>query len=165
MNHGTPIGVFLRVHRRDEGFTLIELMIVVMIIAVLLMIGIPSFLGFRAKSQDRAAQASLITAEKVTYFVILEEGSVPGRAELLAMLPGIESSIDWIDHFDSSTRPNQVSLDETAAHQELALAAYSHSGSCFYLRVINGSPPAKKVVTNAATCQAHDYQIGADTGW
>jgi type IV pilus assembly protein PilA len=153
------------VHRRDDGFTLIELLLVIMIVAVLMLIAIPSFLGFRSKSQDRAAQASLITAEKITYFVILEEGQLPGRAELLARLPIIESAIIWIDHFDDSTDPREVSLDETAGGQQLALAAYSHSGSCFYLRVINGAPPAKKVVTSAATCQAHDFQVGADTGW
>ena len=41
--------------RRDEGFTLIELMVVVMIIAVLIAIAIPSFLGFRSSAQDRSA--------------------------------------------------------------------------------------------------------------
>ncbi len=44
---------------RDEGFTLIELMVVVMIIAVLIAIAIPSFLGFRASAQDRSAQSEL----------------------------------------------------------------------------------------------------------
>ncbi|MEE8497543.1 MAG: prepilin-type N-terminal cleavage/methylation domain-containing protein [Acidimicrobiia bacterium] len=44
---------------RDEGFTLIELMVVVMIIAVLIAIAIPSFLGFRKSAQDRSAQAEL----------------------------------------------------------------------------------------------------------
>jgi type IV pilus assembly protein PilA len=43
----------------SEGFTLIELMVVVMIIAVLIAIAIPSFLGFRKSAQDRAAQSEL----------------------------------------------------------------------------------------------------------
>ena len=43
----------------SEGFTLIELMVVVMIIAVLIAIAIPSFLGFRKSAQDRSAQAEI----------------------------------------------------------------------------------------------------------
>ena len=52
---------------KDEGFTLIELMVVVMIIAVLIAIAIPSFLGFRKSAQDRSAQSELrnvLLAEK-----------------------------------------------------------------------------------------------------
>ncbi|HLE39749.1 MAG TPA: prepilin-type N-terminal cleavage/methylation domain-containing protein [Acidimicrobiia bacterium] len=45
--------------KRDEGFTLIELMVVVMIIAVLIAIAIPSFLGFRKSAQDRSAQSEV----------------------------------------------------------------------------------------------------------
>ena len=47
---------------REEGFTLIELMVVVLIIAVLVAIAIPSFLGFRNRAQDRSAQADLRNA-------------------------------------------------------------------------------------------------------
>lgn len=56
-----------RAMRRDEGFTLIELMVVVMIIAVLIAIAIPSFLGFRSSAQDRSAQSevrNVLLAEK-----------------------------------------------------------------------------------------------------
>lgn len=52
---------------RQGGFTLIELMIVVLIVAILIGIAIPTFLGARTRSQDRAAQVdlrqSLLTAK------------------------------------------------------------------------------------------------------
>lgn len=48
-----------RMGKREEGFSLIELMIVVLIIAILIAIAIPTFLGARTKSQDRAAQVVL----------------------------------------------------------------------------------------------------------
>ncbi len=150
---------------RSDGFTLIELMVVVMIIAVLIAIAIPSFLGFRAGAQDRAAQATLTTAEKVANLVLIDEGTFPNKAVLLVLLPTIESSIEWIDHQDSSTGPLQVSLDDDNGGQDLSLATLSESGSCFYLRVINGSLPARKFVQAAATCTSHDFQGGADTGW
>ena len=58
--------------RRDqeEGFTLIELMVVVLIIAILIAIAIPTFLGARTRAQDRAAQSNVrsgLTAEKTVY--------------------------------------------------------------------------------------------------
>ena len=46
----------------DEGFTLIELMVVVLIIAILLAIAIPTFLGAQNRAKDRAAQSDLRNA-------------------------------------------------------------------------------------------------------
>ena len=59
-----------RLDRSEEGFTLIELMVVVLIIAILLAIAIPTFLGARSRAQDRAAQSNLrnaLTTEKTYY--------------------------------------------------------------------------------------------------
>ena len=70
--------------RRDEGFTLIELMVVVMIIAVLIAIAIPSFLGFRKSAQDRAAQSevrNVLLAEKAFW---LEDGDYTLPTNLIA---------------------------------------------------------------------------------
>ena len=57
-----------RLQKDDEdGFTLIELMVVVLIIAILLAIAIPTFLGAQDRARDRAAQSDLrngITAAK-----------------------------------------------------------------------------------------------------
>src|SRR5664280_1693697 len=46
----------------EAGFTLIELMVVLLILAILLAIAIPTFLGVTKSANDRAAQSNLNTA-------------------------------------------------------------------------------------------------------
>jgi len=56
--------------RNDRGFTLIELMIVVLIVAILVAIAIPTFLGQRKEAEDSAAKSNLrnaLTTEKAFY--------------------------------------------------------------------------------------------------
>jgi len=48
--------------RPESGFTLIELMVVLLIIAILLAIAIPTFLGVANSAGDRAAQSNLTNA-------------------------------------------------------------------------------------------------------
>ena len=79
--------------RNDEqGFTLIELMVVVLIIAILIAIAIPTFLGARERSQDRAAQSDLrnaLTAEKTVYT------DSQAYSDVAADMLEVESSLDW----------------------------------------------------------------------
>jgi type IV pilus assembly protein PilA len=87
-------GLLNRHRDEEDGFTLIELMVVVLIIAILIAIAIPTFLGARQRAQDRAAQSDLrngITAEKTFY----TDNQSYSNDTTTAGLKGIEASLDW----------------------------------------------------------------------
>ena len=54
----------------ESGFTLIELMVVLLIIAILLAVAIPTFLGVSGSARDRSAQSSATNAltDLIAYF-------------------------------------------------------------------------------------------------
>jgi type IV pilus assembly protein PilA len=149
----------------DRGFSLVELMVVVMIVALLLAIGLPSFLGFRAGAQDSAAQASLSTAEKAATAVLVEAEQFPSTAALLVRMPTIEPSLQWLDHLVDSTGPTRVSIAEDDGGAELSMAVMSESGTCFYQRLVATSVTVRHHVEDAATCNAHSFRDGAGAGW
>jgi type IV pilus assembly protein PilA len=95
----------------DEGFTLIELMVVVMIIAALIAIAIPSFLSFRESAQDRAAQSDLrnvLLAERMIWQETQAYSQV--IAEVEAVRPGSPIAADPADgvYLDLNNADDQI---------------------------------------------------------
>ena len=115
----------------EEGFTLIELMVVVLIIAILLAIAIPTFLGARNRANDRAAQASLrnaLTAAKVV-FTDAQDYTKATIAKLDTEEPALKFQTA------ASTAPKEVTVEDPPAAAALWYAtAQSKSGKCFYIK-------------------------------
>lgn len=137
-----------------------------MIIGVLIAVAIPSFLGFRNAARDRAATATLRTAELAGRHAVLDLQTFPSTDEFLAHLPGVEPGIAWLDHDVSSSGPNQVSVATAVGAREFALAARSESGACFYARlVVDTQTVYHHHADGSATCRADDFTAGAGAGW
>jgi type IV pilus assembly protein PilA len=148
--------------RRDEderGFTLIELMVVVLIIAILIAIAIPTFLGARQRAQDKAAQSSLrngLTAAK-TIYTDQEDYTL---ATPIA-LGNTEPSLTFVAGTASSTQPKQVSVDTPTDHQ-IVVAALSKSNKCFWIADDTHGPGTSFNSTAGPACAAG---TAPTTGW
>jgi type IV pilus assembly protein PilA len=118
----------------DKGFTLIELMVVVLIIAILIAIAIPTFLGMRRRAQDRAAQSDLrngVTAAKAFF---TDKDSYTGFDVTAA--EAAEPSLDWMTGAPVDQR--DVQIDE-ASGAVVHLIARSNSTTFFCIRDNNGN--------------------------
>ena len=125
--------------RRDgdeSGFTLIELMVVVLIIAILIAIAIPTFLGARQRAQDKASQSSLrnaLTAAKTIYTDKEDYTLATPDGTPTATLHATEPSLTYVDGATASTGPKDVSV-ATATDHTIVLASLSKSGKCFWMQ-------------------------------
>jgi len=112
--------------RAERGFTLIELMVVVLIIGILITIGLPSYLGARERAADRVTQANIRTglAAALTFFA--EIGDFTGFDVVEAETA--EPSLDWMSPGPPAT--DQLDI-EFAASTDLLLISVSKTGTFF----------------------------------
>jgi type IV pilus assembly protein PilA len=129
-----------RLGRDDEqGFTLIELMVVVLIIAILLAIAIPTFLGARNTANARGAQSNLrnaLTAEQTQWT------NAQAFSSTTTTMQGIEAALNWVDGSVANasvnnSAPNQVLATVSDNGNIVLLTALGKDNNCWNIVQVN----------------------------
>ncbi|MFP5326044.1 MAG: type II secretion system protein [Acidimicrobiia bacterium] len=153
--------------RSEDGFSLVELMVVVLIIAILLAVGLVSLLGAQRRASDRAAQSEVRNAHTVEQIFRAADDTFTQEEIELAR---IDASVDY--HTGSEDPvvmdtpvPSQaggivyVDVYRDGGDKVLTVGAKSRSGKCFWLRTHEdrGLP---RFATNDCSAQPADGDYG-----
>ena len=158
------MGTMQRVLRRaqdEDGFTLIELMVVVMILAILIVMGLPTFLGVRSRFQDRAAQTDLRNTVLSARILFTDNATFSSANEtpsgLVQIVPnmcyvagGTASAANGTVPCDSGVGSGSISVE--SSDPQFSAARMSTSTSCFV--ILDATTGTKYGETTAANCTA-----------
>jgi type IV pilus assembly protein PilA len=147
----------------EEGFTLIELTVVVMILAILIVMGLPTFLGVRARFQDRGAQTDLRNAVVSARIMYTDNATfssaTSGPSGLVTIVPNMcyvagtaaTKSVDTgTVACASGAGSGSISVNSTAT--QFTAARLSSSQSCFM--ILDATAGTRYGETTAANCYA-----------
>lgn len=148
--------------RTDDGFTLLEVMVVILIIGILLAAGVPTYRGARARAEDSAAQSALYNGFVAAAVVFADELDFleADSSGMAASEPGLS----YVDSPAPSTHDELLSVASTGGGATWGAAVLSRSGTCFYVRTSGAGSTTYGSADNLA-CTGAVALTTTGTGW
>jgi type IV pilus assembly protein PilA len=150
------------VDRSESGFTLIELMMVVLIIAILITVLIPTFFGARNRANDRATQSALRNAATAAKAVYVDGEDYTSATPLRLNVEGLP--VVFVDGATAPTDQNTVSID-TPSTSYVVISGRSKTGTCFYVSDDITSIGTRFASQTGVSCEASTAPPAADVAW
>jgi type IV pilus assembly protein PilA len=109
----------------EAGFTLIELMVVLLIMGILMAIAIPTFLGATKGANDKGAQSNLVNSMTSAKTIYAQNGKYPTTATMVTDMTSAEPELHYVVTTTASTDQTYISVATTGTNTKLAMAAWS----------------------------------------
>lgn len=133
--------------RTGRAFSLVELLIVILIIAILLAVAIPRLFANRRSADDRAAQSTLRNAATVAEGFYADANSYAGATN--TAMAEVEPNIEFVAANTASTKDgNSRTVSVSASADTWTAAAAAEGNGCWYLQLNAGTDSSGNPVPN-----------------
>lgn len=127
-----------RMASEESGFTLVELLVVMLILGLLAAIAIPSFFNQRDKARDADAKSLVRTAETAMETYATDNGGSYAGATPAALI-NIEATLNNADGGDGSANGDELSVSSTATTYTVGVDSANTPNTFRILRAAGGT--------------------------